>query len=43
MLTDSDYNSIEGMYPDALVCYTCNGNWRNVTIVFFAPKTHGMQ
>ena len=35
-LTDLAYNPIDDMYPDTLVCYTCNDNWRNVTIVFFA-------
>lgn len=36
-LTDANYNNIANLYPGALVCYTCNDNWRNVTIVFFAP------
>ena len=35
-LTDLDYRPIDDLYPDTLVCYTCNDNWRNVTIVFFA-------
>lgn len=34
-LTDANYNSISSLYPGTLVCYTCNGNWKNVTIVFF--------
>lgn len=37
-LTDTDYKPIDGMYPNSLVCYTCNDNWRNVTIVFFEPE-----
>lgn len=36
-LTDGDYQPIDELYPDTLVCYTCNDNWQNVTIVFFAP------
>ena len=36
-LTDTDCNSIETMHVGALVCYTCNENWQNVTIVFFVP------
>lgn len=36
VLTDSNYNSIADLHPGALACYTCNDNWRNVTIVFFA-------
>lgn len=35
-LTDSNYNSIKDLYPGALVCYTCNGSWQNVVIVFFS-------
>ena len=34
-LTDSSWNSIDGMYPGTLVAYTCNENWQNITIVFF--------
>jgi hypothetical protein len=37
-LTDGNYTPIDELYPDALVCYTCNDNWQNVTIVFFAPE-----
>ena len=36
-LTTSDGTSIENMHSGALVAYTCNENWRNVTIVFFQP------
>ena len=36
-LTDENYTPIDELYPDTLVCYTCNDNWQNVTIVFFAP------
>ena len=36
-LTDANYKSIEDLYPGALVCYTCDGNWQNVTLVFFYP------
>ena len=36
-ITDADYNSISSYYPGALVAYTCNGNWNNITIVFFMP------
>ena len=39
-LTDENYTPINAMYPDALVCYTCNDNWQNVTIVFFVPQEH---
>ena len=35
-LTDENYTPIDELYPDTLVCYTCNDNWQNVTIVFFA-------
>lgn len=36
-LTDSSGNSIWDLYEGCLVCYTCNDNWQNVTIVFFQP------
>jgi hypothetical protein len=29
------------MYEGCLVCYTCNENWQNVTIVFFEPDDGG--
>ena len=35
ILTDENYISISGIYPDTLVCYTCNENWQNITMVFF--------
>ena len=38
-LTDWDYKPIDDLYPDTLVCYTCNDNWKNVTIVFFARES----
>ena len=38
-LTDAAYCSIENLYPGALVCYTCNENWQNVTLVFFVPDS----
>lgn len=38
-LTDSNYNSIENMYPNTLVCYTCNENPNGVTIAFFSTGT----
>lgn len=37
-LTDNNYKSIDEYYPGALVCYTCNENWKNITIVFFELK-----
>lgn len=40
-LTDGDYVSIANLYPGALVCYTCNDNPSNITIVFFASDTIG--
>ena len=40
-LTDANYTNIAEMYPDALVAYTCNGNWKDVTILFFMPEDQG--
>ena len=40
-LTDWDYKPITDLYPDTLVCYTCNENWRNVTMVFFERNKTG--
>ena len=37
-LTDAAYQPIDELYPDALVCYTCNDTWQNVTIVFFEAE-----
>ena len=34
-LTDNNGTLISEIYPGALVCYTCNENWKNITIVFF--------
>lgn len=34
-LTDKNGALISEFYPEALVCYTCNENWKNITIVFF--------
>lgn len=34
-LTTSNGTDIRDMYPGTLVAYTCNGNWQNVTLVFF--------
>ena len=42
-LTDASYETIAGRYPDGLVCYTCNGNWQDVTIVFFMPDSGEQQ
>ena len=36
-MTDADGNSIADMNPGGITCYTCNDNWRNITIVFFVP------
>lgn len=38
-LTDANYASIKNLYPGAIACYTCNDNWKNVTIVFFMPDS----
>lgn len=37
-LTDETGVSISEYHEGALVCYTCNENWQNITIVFFAPE-----
>lgn len=37
MLVDNDYQSITDRNPGGMTCYTCNGNWKNVALVFFAP------
>ena len=34
-LTDINYNNIKALYPNTLVCYTCNEHWTNITLVFF--------
>ena len=34
-LTTADGRDIRDLYPGAVVCYTCNSNWQNVTLVFF--------
>lgn len=36
-LTDANYNNLSHLYPDAIVCYTCNGGWQNIIVVFFMP------
>ena len=36
-LTDEEYNPIDDWNPGGITCYTCNGNWRNIVIVFFQP------
>ena len=35
ILTDSNGTPIEELYRDMLICYTCNENWKNITIVIF--------
>ena len=35
-LTDADYNPLTEANPGGITCYTCNGNWKNVTIVLFS-------
>ena len=35
ILTDADYNSIENDNAGDILCYTCNSNWEDITIVFF--------
>ena len=39
ILTDKDGNPIHDLYPGAVACYTCNDDWKNVTIVFFMPDS----
>ena len=34
-LTDDEGNRLYDVYPDKLVCYTCNDNWKNITVVVF--------
>lgn len=37
-MTDDNYNSVlYGCNTDGITCYTCNGNWKNIWIVFFQP------
>lgn len=36
-LVDDNYNSITTANMGGLTMYTCNDNWRNITIVFFQP------
>lgn len=36
-LTTASGESIRDLYPGALVCYTCNGNSEDITMVFFMP------
>jgi outer membrane biosynthesis protein TonB len=38
-LTDANYVPINNLYPGSIACYTCNDNWKNVTIVFFMPDS----
>lgn len=38
-LTDANYVPINDLYPGSIACYTCNDNWKNVTIVFFMPDS----
>ena len=37
-LTDEEYNPIDDWNPGGITSYTCNGNWRNIVIVFFQPS-----
>lgn len=39
-LTDLDYEPISTKSTKAILCYTCNDHWRNVTIVTFEPVNH---
>lgn len=34
-LTTTDGTDISEIYPCTLVCYTCNDNWQDITMVFF--------
>lgn len=36
-LTDDNYNSITTQNQGGITLYTCNNNWRNITIVYFQP------
>lgn len=36
-LTDDHYNDIQYSNPGGITCYTCNGSWQNVWVVFFQP------
>lgn len=37
-LTDTNGTSISKLYPGTLVTYTCNENWKNITIVFWESQ-----
>ena len=39
ILTDANYNPINDLYPGSIACYTCNENWKNITIVFFMEES----
>ena len=34
-LTTTDGRDIRNVYPGTVMCYTCNGSWQNITMVFF--------
>lgn len=37
-MTDDNYKSVKyGANTGGITCYTCNGNWKNIWIVFFQP------
>lgn len=36
-LTDEDYVCVSDRNENGITCYTCNDNYKNVTIVFFQP------
>lgn len=36
-LVDNNYQAFEDRNQGGMTCYTCNGNWKNIKIVFFAP------
>lgn len=36
-LTDSNYNYIDFINPGGITCYTCNENYKNITLAFFKP------
>ena len=38
-LTDANYTPIHDLYPGSIACYTCNDNWKNITIVFFMEES----
>lgn len=36
-LTDENYNTIKYSNEAGITCYTCNGSWKNIWILFFQP------